>query len=70
MDEENFDIDLNKLPNEEEMIVQFQWNSFELSEYPKEIGGLVREDSMKNEFDPFVGQCFLGEEEAFICYKK
>ena len=25
---------------------------------------------MKNEFDPFIGQCFLSEEEAFICFKK
>jgi tRNA(Ile)-lysidine synthase TilS/MesJ len=27
------------------------------------------ENPMKNEFEPFVGQCFLSEEEAFIFYK-
>ena len=26
-------------------------------------------NSIENEFEPFVGQCFLIEEEAFIFYK-
>ena len=26
-------------------------------------------NSVENEFEPFVGQCFLSEEEAFIFYK-
>ena len=33
-------------------------------------GSSRKEDSMKNEFDPFIGQCFLSEEETFICFKK
>ena len=34
-------------------------------------GLLKNEDmsSIENEFEPFVGQCFLCEEEAFIFYK-
>ena len=26
-------------------------------------------NSIENEFEPFVGQCFLSEEKAFIFYK-
>ena len=26
-------------------------------------------NSIENEFEPFVGQCFLSEEEVFIFYK-
>ncbi len=28
------------------------------------------QDIMENMFKPFIGQCFLSEEEAFIFYKK
>ena len=66
-------INLNELPNDgenkdtcgEEVVV---WN-----EYPIEEIGVIDENedinSIENEFEPFVGQCFLSEEEAFIFYK-
>ncbi|KAG5541282.1 hypothetical protein RHGRI_021205 [Rhododendron griersonianum] len=57
MDEPLFDIDLNQLPNDGERVIEFEQNASELNEYPKEI-------------DPFIGQYFLSEEEAFVCYKK
>ena len=67
-------VDLNELPNDgenndiygEKLVV---WN-----EYPMEEIGVIEENedinSIENEFKPFVGQCFLSEEEAFIFYKK
>ena len=67
-------VDLNELPNDgenndicgEELVV---WD-----EYPMEEIGVIEENedinSIENEFEPFVGQCFLSEEEAFIFYKK
>ena len=66
-------VDLNELPNDgenndicgEELVV---WN-----EYPMEEIGVIEENedtnSIENEFEPFVSQCFLNEEEAFIFYK-
>ena len=66
-------VNLNELPNDgenkdtcgEEVVV---WN-----EYPIEEIGVIDENedinSIENEFEPFVGQCFLSEEEAFIFYK-
>ena len=66
-------VDLNELPNDgenndicgEEIVV---WK-----EYPMEEIGVIEENedinSIENEFEPFVGQCFLSEEEAFIFYK-
>ncbi|KAG5516678.1 hypothetical protein RHGRI_037427 [Rhododendron griersonianum] len=71
MDEHVFDFDLNELPNDEEEIIQIEGNNtLELTEYPSEIGGSRKDDSIRNEFDPFIGQCFLSEEEAFIFFKK
>ena len=38
----------------------------------KEIGVIEENEDIKsieNEFEPFVGQCFLSEEETFIFYK-
>ncbi|KAG5558295.1 hypothetical protein RHGRI_008276 [Rhododendron griersonianum] len=77
MDEPLLGIDLNQLPIDEEWVI-------ELDEYPKEIGGQVhfheyieltesgkkKNDVRANNFHPFIGQCFLSEEEAFIFYKK
>ncbi|KAF7124416.1 hypothetical protein RHSIM_Rhsim12G0119700 [Rhododendron simsii] len=79
MDEPLLGIDLNQLPIDEEWVI-------EVDEYPKEIGGQVpvhfheyidltesgkkKNDLGANNFDPFIGQCFLSEEEAFIFYKK
>ena len=66
-------VDLNELPNDgenndicgEEIVV---WN-----EYPMAEIGVIEENedinSIENEFEPFVGQCFLSEEEDFIFYK-
>ena len=59
-------VDLNELPNDgesndicgEEIVVQ--------NEYPIEEIGVIEENedinSIENEFEPFVGQCFLSEE--------
>ncbi|KAH7845832.1 hypothetical protein Vadar_006568 [Vaccinium darrowii] len=77
MNEPLFNIDLNQLPNDQEGVI-------ELDEYPKEIGGSIhcheyielnefgkkKDDLVENEIEPFIGRCFLSEEEAFICYKK
>ncbi|KAH7848663.1 hypothetical protein Vadar_005885 [Vaccinium darrowii] len=77
MNEPLFNIDLNQLPNDQEGVI-------ELDEYPKEIGGSMhcheyielnefgkkKDDLVENEIEPFIGRCFLSEEEAFICYKK
>ena len=66
-------VDLNELLNDgenndicgEELVV---WN-----EYPMEEIGAIEENedinSIENEFEPFVGQCFLSEKEAFMFYK-
>ncbi|KAH7857854.1 hypothetical protein Vadar_017146 [Vaccinium darrowii] len=78
------DIDLNQLPNDEERVIEFEQNASKLEEYPKEIGGSIhfheyivvnefgkeKDDIGGIEFDPFIDQCFLSEEEAFIYYKK
>ena len=49
----------------EEIVV---WNEYLIEEI-----GVIEENeninSIENEFEPFVGQCFLSEEEAFIFYK-
>ncbi|KAH7843950.1 hypothetical protein Vadar_022780 [Vaccinium darrowii] len=77
MDEPLFDIDLNQLPNDQQRVI-------ELDEYPKEIRGSMhfheyielnefgkeKDDLIENKTDPFIGQCFLSEEEAFVCYKR
>ena len=43
------------------------WNEYSMEEI-----GVIEENedinSIENEFEPFVGQCFLSEEEAFIFY--
>ena len=49
----------------EEIVV---WNEYLIEEI-----GVIEENedinSIENEFEPFVGQCFLSEEGAFIFYK-
>ena len=65
MDEQIFNIDLNELPNDEEEMLQFEGNAFVWND-----GSSRKEDSMKNEFDPFYWSVFLSEKEAFICFKK
>ena len=65
-------VELNELPNYgknntygDEII---DWN-----ECPIDEMGVIEEhediNSIENEFEPFVGQCFPSEEKAFICYK-
>ena len=65
-------VKLNELPNDgekktygEEII---DWN-----ECPIDEMGVIEEheniNSIENEFEPFVGQCFPSEEEAFIFYR-
>ena len=67
-------VDLNEFSNDgenndicgEEIVV---WNEYLIEEI-----GVIEENedikSIENEFEPFVGQCFLSEEETFIFYKK
>ena len=65
-------VELNELPNYgknntygDEII---DWN-----ECPIDEMGVIEEhediNSIENEFEPFVGQCFPSEEKAFIFYK-
>ena len=67
-------VDLNEFSNDgenndicgEELMVQNEYSM-------KEIGVIEENEDIKsieNEFEPFVGQCFLSEEETFIFYKK
>ena len=58
-------VELNELPNDGII----DWNKC-----PKDKMGVIEEhdediNSIENEFEPFVGQCFPCEEEAFIFYK-
>ncbi|XP_058188771.1 protein FAR1-RELATED SEQUENCE 11-like isoform X2 [Rhododendron vialii] len=79
MDESIIDFDLNEPSNDEVGVISFERNTFELNEYPKEIdcsseddlaGQKKSEDDLvQNVFDPFLGQCFLSEEEAYVCFQ-
>ena len=66
-------VDLNELPNNEENNDTCREEIMVQNEYPIEEIGVIEENedinSIENEFEPFVGQCFLSEEEAFIFYK-
>ena len=48
-------------------------NCIELNEFLNDETGVIEEyediNSIENEFELFVGQCFLSEEKAFIFYK-
>lgn len=81
MGEQIYDIDLNEVFNNEERTVQLEGNGLELKRYPTDAvqihhdtenseSGEKECDSVRKEIDPFIGQCFLSEEEAFICYKE
>ena len=67
-------VDLNELPNNEENNDTCREEIMVQNEYPIEEIGVIEENedinSIKNKFEPFVGQCFLNEEEAFIFFKK
>lgn len=67
MDEIIFDFDLNEPPNDEE-VMPFE-SIFDFNENSREID-CSSEDVVQNEFDPFIGQCFLSEEEAFVFFQK
>ncbi|XP_058218932.1 uncharacterized protein LOC131329669 isoform X3 [Rhododendron vialii] len=81
MDEPMIDTELNELRNDEERVVQLEGNLLELNEYPTDSVhihegtefpecGQKKDDSVTNELDPFIGQRFRSEEEAFICYRQ
>ena len=57
-------VELNELPNDRII----DWN-----ECPIDKMGVIEEhediNSIENEFEPFVGQCFPSEEKTFIFYK-
>lgn len=83
MDGQLFSFDLNELPIDEENIVELEENGLGLNVCPKGIVdvvpipedatlvecGQIKSDSGRNEFDHFIGQCFLSEEEAFVFYR-
>jgi hypothetical protein len=65
---------LNEFPNDGKNIVTCEeeivdWNKYHIEEMGV-IEGYEDRNSIENEFGPFVGQCFLSEEEAFIFYRK
>ncbi|KAG5532259.1 hypothetical protein RHGRI_026780 [Rhododendron griersonianum] len=68
--------DLNEFPLEvsmEEVLVESEAINAAWDEYPLDDREVIEDyedqNSTENAFEPFVGQCFLSEEEAFIFYK-
>ena len=57
-------VELNELPNDGII----DWNECSIDKM-----GVIEEhediNSIENEFEPFVGQCFFSEEEAFFFHK-
>ena len=65
-------VELNELPNDGKNNNTYGDEIIDWNEHPKDKMGVIEEcediNSIENEFEPFVGQCFLSEEEAFIFY--
>ena len=65
---------LNEFPNDGKNIVTCEEEIVDCNKYPIYEMGAIEEykdrNSIENEFEPFVGQCFLSEKEAFIFYGK
>lgn len=53
------------MSTQKKLVFQCTFICIELNELGKK-----KDDLGKNKFDPFIGQCFPSEEEAFIGYKK
>ena len=66
-------IELNELPNDGKNNNTYGDEIIDWNECPIDKMGVIGEDedinSTKNEFEPFVGQCFPSEERAFIFYR-
>lgn len=57
----------------EEVLVESEAINAAWDEYPLDDREVIEDyedqNSTENVFEPFVGQCFLSEEEAFMFYK-
>ena len=66
-------VELNEFPNDGKNNNTCEGEIIDCNEYPIEETGVIKEyeniNSIENKFKPFVGQCFLSEEEAFIFYQ-
>jgi len=66
-------VELNELPNDGKNHNTYGDEIIDWNECPIDKVGVIEEhediNSIENEFEPFVGQCFPSEEEAFIFYK-
>ena len=66
-------VELNELPNDGKNNNTYGDEIIDWNECPIDKMGVIEEhvdiNSIENEFEPFVGQCFPSEEEAFIFYK-
>ena len=66
-------IELYELPNDGKNNSTYGDEIIDWNECPIDEMGVIEEhediNSIENEFEPFVGQCFSSEEETFIFYK-
>ena len=66
-------VELNELPNDGKNNNTYRDEIIDRNECPIDKMGVIEEhediNSIENEFEPFVGQCFPNEEETFIFYK-
>ena len=66
-------VELNELPNDGKNNNTYGDEIIDWNECPIDEMGVIGEDedinSIENEFEPFVGQCFPSEERAFIFYR-
>ena len=66
-------VELNEFPNDGKNNNTCGGEIIDCNECPIDETGVIEEyediNSIENEFEPFVGQCFLSEEETFIFYK-
>ena len=66
-------VELNEFPNDGKNNNTCGGEIIDWNECPIDETGVIEEyediNSIENEFESFVGQCFLSEEEAFIFYK-
>ena len=66
-------VELNEFPNDGKNNNPCGGEIVDWNECPIDETRFIEEyediHSIENEFEPFVGQCFLSEEEAFIFYK-
>ena len=66
-------VELNELPNDGKNNNTYGDEIIDWNECPIDEMGIIEEheniNSIEKKFEPFVGQCFPSEKEAFIFYK-